>query len=257
MRYGICTGFENAELLKKMGFDYIELNVSKLMKMTEEERQAGKEKLQSLSLRAETACVLFPKTVNVLDGSWDEDDMETYLDEAFSMLHGFGTELVVFGSGKARTCPEGLPFDEAYENLVNSVVTAGSIAYRYGITIGIEPLSHAETNMINTIEEAHILRREADQDNVSVIVDFYHLMTNGDALSHIPMLHDFSHMHIAAKAGRRYPVSEEGEQYREFFRELKKIGYNGRMSIEGKTDNIEEDAPKALSLLKKLEQEEM
>jgi sugar phosphate isomerase/epimerase len=64
-------------------------------------------------------------------------------------------------------------------------------------------------------------------------------------------------MHIAAKAGRRYPVSEEGEQYREFFRELKKIGYNGRMSIEGKTDNIEEDAPKALSLLKKLEQEEM
>ena len=35
---------------------------------------------------------------------------------------------------------------------------------------------------------------------------------------------------------------------------LKKIDYNGRISIEGKTDEIEKDAKTALALLKKMEE---
>ena len=31
MRYGICTGIENAGLVKKLGYDYIELSVTKTM----------------------------------------------------------------------------------------------------------------------------------------------------------------------------------------------------------------------------------
>ena len=59
---------------------------------------------------------------------------------------------------------------------------------------------------------------------------------------------------MRAAHGRRYPLSEGGEEYREFFRTLKKIGYTGRVSVEGKTDEIEKDAVTALALLKKLEE---
>ena len=36
MRYGICTGLENLELLEKLGYDYIELSVTATMKLEPE-----------------------------------------------------------------------------------------------------------------------------------------------------------------------------------------------------------------------------
>ena len=44
-----------------------------------------------------------------------------------------------------------------------------------------------------------------------------------------------------------------GENYGELFAALHTAGYNGRMSIEGKTENIEQDGAAALAYLKQLE----
>ena len=48
-------------------------------------------------------------------------------------------------------------------------------------------------------------------------------------------------------------MSEEGESYGEFIRALKSAGYDGRISIEGKTDDMERDGARALALLRELE----
>ena len=48
-------------------------------------------------------------------------------------------------------------------------------------------------------------------------------------------------------------MSEEGECYGEFMKALKDIGYDGRISIEGKTEDMETDGVRALALLKELE----
>ena len=52
MRFGVCTGIENASLLKEVGFDYIELNVSKLYYLTEEQVREQIAVLKDLDLRA-------------------------------------------------------------------------------------------------------------------------------------------------------------------------------------------------------------
>ena len=68
MRYGICTGIENAGLVKKMGYDYIELSVTKTMGLDPAAYAAGKKALEESGTEAECFNILFPKTMNFVDG---------------------------------------------------------------------------------------------------------------------------------------------------------------------------------------------
>ena len=72
-------------------------------------------------------------------------------------------------------------------------------------------------------------------------------------MNRIALIKDCGHIHIASGNGRRYPLPGDGENYSELFAALHAAGYNGRMSIEGKTENIEQDGAVALAYLKQLE----
>lgn len=81
MRYGICTGIENAGLVKKMGYDYIELSVTKTMGLDPAAYAAGKKALEESGTEAECFNILFPKTMNFVDGKTTSlDELETYLE---------------------------------------------------------------------------------------------------------------------------------------------------------------------------------
>lgn len=84
------------------------------------------------------------------------------------------------------------------------------------------------------MSEGAILESDVAHENVGLLSDFYHVMTNHDSIESMESIKKFDHIHIAAAGGRRYPLSEDGEEYRKFFQTLKKIDYNGRISIEGK-----------------------
>ena len=161
----------------------------------------------------------------------------------------------MFGSGKCRRCPEGYDYRKAYQELIGVYRLTGEIAAEYGITIVIEPLSRAETNMICTMAEGAMLESDVNHPNVKLLSDYFHVIANHDNIEDIRAIGEFGHIHIAAGKGRLYPLSEEGEQYREFIGALKAAGYDGRISIEGKTTEIEKDGAAALALLKKLEAE--
>ena len=53
MRYGICTGIENAGLVKKLGYDYIELSVTKTMGLDPAAYAAGKKALEESGIEAD------------------------------------------------------------------------------------------------------------------------------------------------------------------------------------------------------------
>ena len=146
-----------------------------------------------------------------------------------------------------------MEFREAYRQLVKVYRITGDIAAQYGVKVVIEPLSRKETNMICTMAEGAILEADVNHPNVGLLSDFFHVCANHDSIGDMEMIRKFGHIHIASGNGRRYPVSEEGERYGEFMRTLKAIGYDGRISIEGKTEDMEGDGVKALALLKELE----
>jgi len=123
------------------------------------------------------------------------------------------------------------------------------------MVIGIEPLRRAETNIVNSIGEAWQLARETNHPKVRIIADFYHLgVENEDPAIILKAGTYIVHCHIANPNGGRFFPKDEAEdsRYAEFFRMLKKIGYQGRLSLEANTDDLETDAKAGLVFLKRM-----
>lgn len=255
MRYGICTDLQKAELAATQGYDYIELSVTKTLGLDPDTQKAGRQTLKSLSIQAECFNILFPKTMNLVDGTLTWAELQAHLDNAMELIDSFGGKVVVFGSGKCRTCPPSCRYREAYERLVKACRMTGETAASHHIQVVIEPLSRQETNMICTMAEGALLQRDVDLPNVGLLSDYFHVCANHDDLAQIPVIHNFGHIHIASGQGRHYPLPEDGEAYVEFFRALQKASYSGRMSIEGKTNDPVNDGREALQYLKQLEAE--
>ncbi len=253
MRYGICTGLNNLDILERTGYDYIELSVTATMQLGGAEREEGRQRLASSKVKCEAFNILFPKTMDLIGGGTGRQELEDYLRRAMELIAGFGAEIAVFGSGRCRRCPEGMRYGEAYRRLTEVFCLTGETAERYGITVVIEPLSRSETNMICTMAEGAILEADVNHPRVKLLSDYFHVMQNHDEIRDIETIRDFGHIHIASSHGRRYPLSEEGEEYAAFLGALKKSGYDGRVSIEGKTEDMEADARAALAFLKGLE----
>lgn len=71
-------------------------------------------------------------------------------------------------------------------------------------------------------------------------------------MNNIRRVGELAHTHIATLEGRRYPLDKD-PLLEEFFQALADMGYAGRMSIEGGTDNLEEDGARAIATLRELE----
>ena len=253
MRFGICTMPENLELMERLGYDYIEMSATKTMDLSPNQQEEARRILEASKVKCEAFNILFPKTMELIEGNTDEKALREYLHRAMALIRGFGAGIAVFGSGKCRRCPKQLSLREAYQKLVGIYRITGEVAGEYGVTVAIEPLSRRETNMINLMSEGAMLEADVGMDNIQLLSDYFHVMANHDSIESMEYIRHFCHVHIASGNGRRYPVSEEGEAYAAYFKTLKKIGYNGRISIEGKTDNMEKDAEKAIKLLRELE----
>jgi Sugar phosphate isomerases/epimerases len=246
MRYGICTTAENAALLKELGYDYIELPLNKTASLTDEEFDNWKNLIKESGLKAETFSLLLPKTLSLFAPDFEMEMLDEYLDKAFSRMKELGGEVAVFGSGKSRVFPEDRPYGESFTRLVFLTEHIVKKASAYGVTIVIEPLNRAETNSVNTLHEGEIL---SSLSGASLLCDAFHLRRENESPEEILRSKRLTHAHIATLDGRRYPLSLD-EEVLTFFAALKKSGYDGRLSIEGKTEDMKKDGALALEVLK-------
>jgi hydroxypyruvate isomerase len=85
-------------------------------------------------------------------------------------------------------------------------------------------------------------------------VDFYHLaFENEDPKVILDASDMIVHLQIADPAARTFPVSDAGEpRYQQFFDNLRRIGYRGRISIEANSEDVKKDAPASLHFLKRM-----
>ena len=251
MRFGLCTDVDNIEVAQRLGFAYIECYAAGLASMTEEEFERAKAAAEQSSIHVECFNGLFPGDFSLL-GARDDDRLRRYLDALFARVEAFRAPLVVFGRGKARSCPEGMDFAEGCRQLAEITQIMGEVAEPHGITIAIEPLNQSETNMITSVGEAAMLAAWIHRPNVKVLADGFHMFKEGESMNNIRRVGELAHTHIATREGRRYPL-EKDPLLEEFFRALADMGYDGRMSIEGGTDNLEEDGARAIATLRELE----
>ncbi|HIY18625.1 MAG TPA: sugar phosphate isomerase/epimerase [Candidatus Blautia avistercoris] len=265
MRYGCClnmvakgedkTGIEWIETLAEMGFDYAELPLAEIMMLSEAEFKAFKKKVRKSGIACEVCNNFFPGSLRLTGEQVSGREVRNYVRKALRRAREMGTQILVFGSGPAKNIPEGFPFQKGYEQIVNLLREISRPAREWGITIVIEPLRKEECNIINTFEEGCRLSRRINQENVKVLVDFYHLSEEKEPVEHIAEEGEtyLRHVHFAEPMGRVYPRQAKESSYQPFFQALKTAGYDGRISLEAYSRDFEKDAAVSLALLKKAE----
>ena len=182
----------------------------------------------------------------------DRDQQMAHVKKAFDRLAKLGTQIVVFGSGGARQVPDGFPKEEAFQQLVDFGRRIAPEARARGITVTIEPLRRQETNIINSAGEGLQLVEAINDPNFQLMVDFYHLASEQEDPSIIQRASaHIRHLHMANPTGRVFPRKWDEYNYAPFFANLRKIGYDKRMSIEATAKDYAHDAPLSIALLRR------
>lgn len=262
LRFGVAkfsdyNPLADIDRLAAWGFDYAEPALSQTMTLSEEDFAAALRKAASTRIHVEAMNWFVPPEVKLTGPAVDRGKVEDYVVRSLSRAEALGAKIVVFGSGGARSVPDGFPREKAWTQLQDFLRTCGEEIRRkkYGMVIGIEPLRKAESNIVNTAAEALRLARDTAHPKVRIIVDFYHLAVENEDPGIILEAGDqIVHLHIANPGqGRVFPKDETEEpRYADFFVNLRKIGYKGRISLEANTTDFEADARAGLMFLKKM-----
>jgi len=252
VQVGLCTPLRNIEAAKAAGFDYLELGTSEIAGLADADFEKAVADLKQLGLPVPATNLFLPATLKVTGPEIDRDQQMTYVRKAFDRLSRLGTQIVVFGSGGARRVPDGFAREDAFKQLVDFGRRAAAEARTRGMTIAVEPLRREETNIINSAAEGLELVEAIGDPNFQLMIDFYHLASEREDPSIVLRANQhIRHLHMANPKGRVYPAEWEEFDYAPFFANLKKIGYDKRISIEGSAKDFPREAPKAIALLRR------
>ena len=242
---------DDLEKAKSTGFDYAEMRVRNFTALSDEDFAKLLERHKTVGLPTPVGNNFIPGDLKLVGPEIDKEKQMEFVRKAFDRAQKLGLKVVVFGSGPARRVPDGFSKDEAWKQLVDFAKRIAPEAKKKGIIVAVEPLQTRETNTINTAAEGLKWVQAVKHPNFQLMVDFYHLsLEKEDPAILLTAKKHIKHIHIANPNKRRFPKSSEEYDYSVFFANLKKMKYQGGVSIEGGTDDYDNDAPKALAFLR-------
>ena len=265
MKFGYCAsmgasdvagiGYERIPVLKKLGFDYVELPVAQIMSLSEQSFLSGPvamvEKCGLPCLRMNN---FFPASYRLTGPEAGHDGALDYAKAAMERAARLGARVIVFGSSGARNRPCGTSLQTGLDQLASFLARLAPLAESFHITIAVEHLNKMESNLINRFSEGCALARRVNHKNVGALVDTYHMTLAGESLKSVLDGGAFlRHVHVARTLGRSLPCPGDEENYGLLFETLHKAGYDGCVSLEALVrQDFENEAGTALYLLRSL-----
>ncbi|MGB2753925.1 MAG: TIM barrel protein [Phycisphaerae bacterium] len=244
IRIGVCTGPENAALLKAGGCDYIEAAARSFLKPDKAEWTPPVD-LESLALRIEAYNGFLPGDLKITGPAVDLERLKTYVTRACERAKRVGSSVIVWGSGASRKIPDGWDRAKAEEQYVAALRLAGPIAAAQGLTLALEPLPTRETNIANTTVEAMGYIRKAEAEGISLMVDLRHFTTMNEPLENLDTCKDLLvHSHVGD------PLANPDRLKQQVGR-LKANGFAARMSFEGGVRDLKNGLKPAVEALRK------
>ena len=253
--FGVVASPEHAAVIATAGFDYLEGRAQDWFRGTVTDDEYGGIDLYraDCSLPIPAVANFLPGALKIVGPDVDAAAVEVYLSRTLRRAGSAGVECVVFGSGAARRRPDGFGETAARQQLVDFCRLAGRLARDAGVTVVVEHLQSGETNTLNTLADAADLAAAADAPAVRLLVDSYHLWEESEPVAHVASnVGMIEHVHVADAGTRAVPGddSSQGGRYRDFFAALKHGGYDGRVSVEARTDFAEESLRRSLAFLR-------
>ena len=242
---------EAVRIVEEAGCDFLEFGVGVA---APEQSEPFFKRLQATlggtALVPECFSSFVPPDIALVGKGRDRKRIETYVAVSARRVAALGGQIIVFGSGKARSIPEGVSRETAEVHLLEFLNLAADHARANGIRIAIEPMCRLESNVLNTLAEAMALAERVNRPEIGVLVDFYHLDVEKEPLEHISRAgRHLIHVHVA-DTGRLYPGSGSYD-YPGFWRALQGAGYGSRVTIECNWRNFPAEVGPAMRFLRR------
>ena len=235
--YGIAASLDKAAELKAQGAEFLTESVGAFLVPDQGDEVFARnlERLKASPLPV-LACNSFirPAHLRCVGADATHDQVLAWANTCFRRLGQAGGKFIVFGSGGSRQLRDGWPKAKADEQFVALLKRMGPLAAEQGVTVAVEQLQERECNYITRIGEGAAIIRAVGHPNVRLLADFYHMACMGDTAADLDAAMDvISHVEIAEKAERTVP-GVKGDDFRPYLRVLRKHGYHGAISIEGR-----------------------
>lgn len=237
-------------VVEAAGCDFVEFGVGVV---TPEEPDSVFERLQAVLkgsvLAAEAFSSYVPPDIRLVGPARDGRRIERYVSVSARRVAALGGKIIGFGSGAARSVPEGVSRETAEAHLIEFLHLAADHAAAHGIRIAIEPMNRSESNILNSVAESAALAERVQRPEVGVLVDFYHLEVEQEPIRHIAQAgRQVIHVHVA-DTGRLYPGSGH-YPYPAFWQAVRDAGYDGRVTIECNWRDFAAEAAPAMRFLR-------
>ncbi len=155
-----------------------------------------------------------------------------YLCDLIRFCGDIGGRVMVVGSPKQRDVLPDQTFEATWERTRKVFEECLSAAEEHGVTICLEPLDSAQTNFINTPEEAVRMVREIDHPNFRMIIDVRATLCQGldvEAAIHEHTA-EMSYIHFNDASGNGPGFGDT--DFEPVLQALRESGYEGYGSVE-------------------------
>jgi sugar phosphate isomerase/epimerase len=250
---GVCRTLADQKILAAAGCAYVEEGVRGFLipEEPEEKFQAKLLELKNSSLPVRACNGFLPGELKAVGPGAKHEEILAYAETAFQRAARAGVATIVWGSGESRKIPDGFSRAAAERQFTELAGKVASLAGRYGTIIALEPLNSGETNFINSLKEGGAIVEAVGHPNFKLLADIYHMLRENEAPDAIEtQARHLQHCHIAEK-DQRTPPGTAGDDFKPYLRALKKINYQGGMSIECRWESLEKQLPAAVDYLKK------
>jgi len=251
---GVCTSYEKADLLKSLGYSFIEENVGRFLIPDtggDEKYAKNVESLHSVNFPVRSYVSFFPGTLKSVGPEIHHEAILQRADLAMKRAKECGSKNIVFGSGGSRRIPDGFDREKAKAQHIELSKKMALLTDKYGITLAIEPLNHTETNFVNSLAEGVEIIEAVNHPRFLLLCDIYHMAKDDEGPDQIIKYGKYiTHCHIAEKQNRT-PPGVEGDDFGPYLRALKKINYQGGLSLECRWKDFDNEVKVGIETLKK------
>ncbi|GAB3923395.1 sugar phosphate isomerase/epimerase [Larkinella terrae] len=249
---GVCAAYEKAPLLKSLGYSFIEESVGRFLipEAGDGQYEKNRSALKTEGLPVRSYIYFFPGTLKSVGPTLHHEAILQRADLALKRAKECGSKNIVFGSGGSRAIPDGFDRATAKAQHIALCQKMAPLAEKHGITLAVEPLNRGETNFINSLAEGVEIIQAVNNPWFRLQCDIYHMLKEDEKPEEIIKYAPFIvHCHIAEKESRTAP-GVKGDDFRPYFRALKKIKYQGGLSLECNWTDFDNEIKRGISVVK-------
>jgi len=253
MRFALCNEMfearpmaEVAAVASRLGYHGLELAPFTLApsatEVTKRQRKETRKVIADHGLETVGLHWLFARPVGAKDlpplhmttpdqATWQRT--RDYLAALLDLCSDLGGKVLVLGSPKQRNVMEGQTKEGAWRRAIDLLSSVLDRAGELNLTICFEPLSPAETNFINTVEEGMKMVREIGHPNFKIHLDVKAMSSESrpvPAVIRAVKVGDIGHFHV--NDPNLYGPGMGEVDYAPIAQAVRDIGYDKWLSVE-------------------------